>query len=126
MTRISASPGGRSAALKFLELQASTEHTDQVAVVGHSQDDVHLVMTPAAAEILARILVQHEAAGELHQLPQLEDFDQAMWHRIAVNLLAARAMALGSPTLDVVNVAKIDPGGKRRRGLELVVVGDES
>lgn len=131
MTEIHATPGGQQAVRYQVvesQLQASREHVDQVAVVGRSNDGVHVVMTPAAAEALAKILVQHYTAHQHKQLPELDDFDASFWTHLSVDILVAKAHALAASQLkqDVVYATRIDPSTsgymrpKMRRGLELV------
>lgn len=127
MSSSHATPGGRQAVTYEVvesELQASRDHVDQVAVVGVSNEGVHITLTAPAAEVLAKILVQHFSAQTAGQLDPLDDFDATFWTRLSVDVLVAKAHALGASSLgqNVVYASKITPGA-RRAPLQLVVPG---
>lgn len=73
----------------------STAHVGQAVVVGrHDTGEVHLRMTPAAAEVLAGVLAQYAAAQfHLAERYHVTDHDPDLWNHVAVDLRAAKAMA---------------------------------
>lgn len=85
--------------------QVSRKHVDQVAFVGHSEQDVHLTMTPAAAATLVSILLSYDAFKAAH--PADAGYDSDFWNNIAVELLAARVLTGGATPDDVVYARRI-------------------
>lgn len=118
-----ATPGGQIAApYQVIEsqLHASADHVDQVAVVGRSNDGIHILLTEPAAEVLAKLLIRATSEPE-----DVEHLDNDLWAHVAIDLLANRALAMNASTLqqDVVYAMNV-PGrsgylqpGRRRLGL---------
>lgn len=73
----------------------SNAHVGQAAVVGrHDTGEVHLRMTPDAAQVLAGVLAQYAAPkAHLAERYDVADHDPDMWNHVAVDLRAAKAMA---------------------------------
>lgn len=143
MTTISTTATGhRVADYRVIEaqLQASRANISQAGVVGRSDDGIHLVLTPAAAEVLAKILNSHDAhwvhtTDNEHPpvVHPIEDYDRDLWLHLSIDLLAARAMALSADALGqaVVYATRVRPDvsgylePRQRRGLKIVREGDQ-
>lgn len=109
------------------QIFVSTEHDDQVAVVDSDTDLVHLSLTPAAAAVLAAVMVRYGSAVRLGTVTGTPaDYDEQLMHDIGVATQSASARAFSETRMVSRYVAPraADAIGRRSSGrAPLTIVG---
>lgn len=108
----------------------AVEHNDQVVAVEADTDLVHLSLTPAAAVVLAAVLVRYGSAVRRGvALPggvaPPDDYDPRLWHDVGLSTQSASARAFTEARVSrYVAPRPHSATGRRRRDITpLTIVG---